>query len=75
MAMYHPTGFRLPTEDREFLETLAAHAAVALENARLFAETRRRQEEAEALAAITQALTAPLLDLRTVLARGGGWRP
>jgi GAF domain-containing protein/CheY-like chemotaxis protein len=68
LAIYHPTGFRLPTEDREFLEILAAHTAVALENARLFAETRRRQEEAEALAAITQTLTASL-DLRTVLAR------
>ena len=68
LAIYHPTGFRLPTEDQEFLETLAAHTAVALENARLFAETRRRQEEAEALAAITQTLTASL-DLRTVVTR------
>ena len=68
LAIYHPVGFRSPAEDREFLETLAAHAAVALENARLFAETRQRQETAEALAAITQTLTASL-DLRTVLSR------
>ena len=68
VAIYHPTGYRLPTEDREFLETLAAHAAVSLENARLFAETRRRQEEAETLTAITRTLTASL-DLRTVLSR------
>jgi GAF domain-containing protein/CheY-like chemotaxis protein len=68
VAIYHPTGFRCPTEDREFLETLAAHAAVSLENARLFAETRRRQEEAETLAAMTRTLTASL-DLRTVLSR------
>jgi GAF domain-containing protein len=68
LAIYHAVGFRLPAEDREFLETLAAHAALALENARLFAEIRRRQESAEALAAITQTLTASL-DLRTVLSR------
>ena len=66
LAIYHPVGFRLPAEEREFLETLAAHAAVALENARLFAEARRRQETAETLAAITQALTGSL-ELRTVL--------
>ena len=67
LAIYHAVDFRLPAEDREFLETLAAHAALALENARLFGEIRRRQETAEALAAITQTLTASL-DLRTVLA-------
>ena len=66
LAIYHPVGFRIPAEEVEFLETLAAHAALALENARLFAESRRRQETAETLAAITQALTASL-DLRTVL--------
>src|SRR5262245_16989624 len=67
LAIYHPVGFGFPAEDGEFLETLAAHAAVALENARLFAEARRRQETAEALASITQTLTASL-DLRTVIA-------
>jgi GAF domain-containing protein/CheY-like chemotaxis protein len=67
LAIYHAAGFRLPAEDGEFLETLAAHAAVALENARLFAEARRRQENAEALATITQTLTASL-DLRTMVA-------
>jgi hypothetical protein len=65
-AIYHAVDFRLPAEDR-FLETLAAHAALALENARLFGEIRRRQETAEALADITQTLAASL-DLRTVLA-------
>jgi GAF domain-containing protein/ActR/RegA family two-component response regulator len=68
LAVYHPVGVRTPPEEVEFLETLAAHAAVALENARLFAEARRRRETVEALAAITQALTASL-DLRTVLSR------
>ncbi len=68
LAIYHPVGFRIPAEEVEFLESLATHAALALENARLFAESRRRQETAETLAAITQTLTASL-DLRTVLPR------
>jgi GAF domain-containing protein/CheY-like chemotaxis protein len=68
LAVYYAVGVRIPAEDVEFLETLAAHAVVALENARLFGEIRSRQETAEALAAITQALTASL-DLRTVLSR------
>jgi GAF domain-containing protein/ActR/RegA family two-component response regulator len=68
LAVYHAVGVRIPAEEVAFLETLAAHAAIALENARLFAEVRRRQETAETLAAITQTLTASL-DLRTVLAR------
>ncbi len=68
IAIYHPVGVRVPAEDRAFLESLAAHAAVALDNAALFAEIRRRQETAEALAGITQTLTASL-DLRTVITR------
>src|SRR5262249_45305834 len=68
LAIYHRAGFRIPAEDVEFLETLAAHAALSLENARLFTEVRRRQESAESLAAITQTLSASL-DLRTVLSR------
>ena len=68
LAIYHPIGFRIPAEEREFLEILAVHAALALENARLFAETRRRQETAETVATVTQNLTASL-DLQTVLAK------
>jgi GAF domain-containing protein/CheY-like chemotaxis protein len=68
LAVYHRIGFHVPAEEREFLETLAVHAALALENARLFAETRRRQETAETLAAIAETLTASL-DLPTVLDR------
>ena len=40
LAIYHPVGFRLPAEEREFLETLAAHAAVGLENAPARSRTR-----------------------------------
>jgi GAF domain-containing protein/CheY-like chemotaxis protein/anti-sigma regulatory factor (Ser/Thr protein kinase) len=66
LAVYHPPGFRIPVEEIEFLETLANNAAAALENARLFAETHRRQHSAETLAALTQTLTGSL-DLGTVL--------
>ncbi len=45
LAVYHPPGLRIPAEETEFLETLANHAAVALDNARLFAEARRHFEE------------------------------
>jgi GAF domain-containing protein/CheY-like chemotaxis protein len=71
LAIYHPVGFRIPAEEVEFVETLAAHAALALENARLFAEAGRRQATAETLAAITRTLTASL-DLRTVISRVAG---
>src|SRR5262249_6205056 len=66
LAAYHPPGARIPAEEGEFLETLAHHAAAALENPRLFTQTRRRQESAETLAALTQTLTGSL-DLSTVL--------
>ncbi|HEV8310898.1 MAG TPA: GAF domain-containing protein [Methylomirabilota bacterium] len=66
LAVYHPPGFRIPSEEVEFLEVLAHHAAAALENARLFSQTRRRQQTAETLAALTQTLTGSL-DLSTVL--------
>jgi GAF domain-containing protein len=67
LAVYHPVGFRAPTEETEFLGILASHAAAALENARLFTESRRRQATAESLAAITQTVTGSL-DVPTILA-------
>jgi GAF domain-containing protein len=66
LAVYHPPGIRIPVEETEFLEILANHAAAALDNVRLFEQTRRRQETAETLAALTQTLTGSL-DLSTVL--------
>jgi GAF domain-containing protein len=66
LAVYHPPGYRIPDEETEFLEILASHAATALETVRLFDQTRRRQETAETLAALTQTLTGSL-DLSTVL--------
>ena len=66
LALYHPVGFQIPREEAEFLQILADHAAAALENARLFMESRRRQESAETLASITQTLTGSL-DLQTLI--------
>jgi len=68
LAVYHPPGFRIPPEEREFLQTLADHAAAALDTARLFDQARRRQRAAETLAEIGQSLTGSL-DLSTVLSR------
>ncbi|MBI2467446.1 MAG: GAF domain-containing protein [Candidatus Rokubacteria bacterium] len=68
LAVYHPPGFRVPPEEREFLQTLADHAAAALDTARLFDQARRRQRAAETLAEIGQSLTGSL-DLATVLSR------
>ena len=65
-VIFIPPGFRIPVEETEFLEILANHAAAALDNVRLFEQTRRRQETAETLAALTQTLTGSL-DLSTVL--------
>jgi signal transduction histidine kinase len=45
-------------EDEELVTALAAAAGVAIENARLFAEARRRQQWLEASARITGALLA-----------------
>jgi len=45
-------------DDQTLLEMLAAHAAVAIENARLYAETLRRLKELEAVNHISTALRA-----------------
>lgn len=46
-------------EDQEIIEALATTAGVAIENARLFAETRRRERLGTALSEITAALLSP----------------
>ncbi|HOR01217.1 MAG TPA: GAF domain-containing protein [Anaerolineae bacterium] len=44
----------------ELAMALASHAAVALDNARLYAETRRRIDETQTLFAVQQAITSQL---------------
>ena len=55
-------------EDMRLLEVLASHAAVALENARLFRREREAAETASALLGLSQALTG-VHDIDTVLDR------
>jgi GAF domain-containing protein/signal transduction histidine kinase len=47
-------------DDREILTSFAAQAAVAVRNARLFAEATRRRREAEELAQVARMLTESL---------------
>lgn len=63
LQSYQPHAYS--EEDRRLLEMLAAHAGIALENARLFQAERRRAEETAALLATSQAITS--LDLDVVL--------
>jgi|GEM_PF-254856 len=55
-------------DDRELLTSFASQAAVAVRNARLFAETMRRRREAEELAQVARMLTESL-DIREVADR------
>ncbi len=54
------------TTDRTFLETIAEQLGVALDSARLYAETRRRAEEDRLVDELTGRMRATL-DLRSVL--------
>lgn len=53
-------------EDEDILEMLAAQAAIAIENARLYEETRQRLNESEALQRVSVSLTETL-ELTAVL--------
>lgn len=56
------------SEELRLLEGISHQAAIAIDNARLFEETQRRQREAEVLHEIARAINASL-DLDTVLQR------
>ena len=60
LALADRTGRVFDDEDRRLAEAFADQAALALENARLYAETTRRQREAEELARLSRALTESL---------------
>ena len=53
-------------EDRIIIEMLASQVAIAIENARLFDQTRRRLNELESLTTVGEALTGTL-ELRPLL--------
>ncbi|KJL19916.1 Hypoxia sensor histidine kinase response regulator DosT [Microbacterium azadirachtae] len=54
-----PQKERFSDEDQEIIEALAVTAGVAIENARLYAETHRRERLGAALSGITAALLSP----------------
>lgn len=64
-VLNRPTDRAFTEEDLNLLSTIAAHATTALENARLFQETRTRAKKLRALAEVSRALTATL-DLQQV---------
>jgi GAF domain-containing protein/CheY-like chemotaxis protein len=68
LAIADRTGRVFDAEDTRLAEAFADQAAVALENARLYAETTRRRREAEELAGLVRTL-AESLDLDAVGAR------
>ena len=59
---------RFTTADQSLLSTIAANVGVAVQNARLYAETRRRAEEMAALAEVGREVSATL-ELSVVLER------
>ncbi len=67
ISVDEPRDGRRPSQaDLEVLAIFASQAAVAVENARLFAAEAHRRREAETLQAATQALSATL-DLQEIL--------
>jgi len=62
---YH-TPHLYDEHDRDIFVTIANQAAVAIQNARLFDETRRRVEEQSTLAEMGRTLTA-MLDIETIV--------
>jgi GAF domain-containing protein/CheY-like chemotaxis protein len=68
LALADRTGRVFDAEDTRLAEAFADQAALALENARLYAETTRRRLEAEELARLVRTLTESL-DVNAVGAR------
>ncbi|MBI2218928.1 MAG: GAF domain-containing protein [Candidatus Rokubacteria bacterium] len=57
MNVYFPRGAPPTDDEREAIELLAEHAAVAIRNARLYTQSETRRRAAEALADVTRLLT------------------
>ncbi|HYR39260.1 MAG TPA: GAF domain-containing protein [Methylomirabilota bacterium] len=60
LSLSVPKGAPPTEEEREDIDLFAAHAALAIKNARLYGEAERRRREAEALAAVARGLTESL---------------
>jgi signal transduction histidine kinase/transcriptional regulator with GAF, ATPase, and Fis domain/ActR/RegA family two-component response regulator len=57
LAYTHPTPGALTEDQVPLVESIARQAGVALENARLYAQTRLQQRQAEVVARATQAMS------------------
>jgi GAF domain-containing protein len=68
IAVGDRTGRVFTAEEIRLVEAFASQAAMALENARLFAETKDRQREAEVLTALSAEINASL-NLSAILER------
>jgi GAF domain-containing protein len=60
LSLHGRKPFNCGPDDQDLLDSLMAQAAVAIRNARLFAESEARRRAAEALLDIAQALGATL---------------
>lgn len=59
LYLANPEGGEFTAEDAELIESLAATAGIAVDNARLYAAARRQQRLATALSDVSAALLAP----------------
>ena len=66
LAILFPDRREFGPEDRQLMELLAGHAAVALENAELTRRTETRLKETETLLSVSRALSSTL-DLQSLL--------
>ena len=66
LAVYRDAPGPFTDEEVDLLQVFAAQAAVAIRNARLYAEAHRRQREAETIAMLTRAINQSL-DLDAIL--------
>jgi signal transduction histidine kinase len=62
LYLTNPAGAEFTQEDEELVTALAATAGIAIDNARLFDESRRRQRWSAALAEVTSALLSGASD-------------
>lgn len=62
LYLTNPAGGEFTLEDEELVVALAATAGIAIDNARLFDESRRRQRWSAALAEVTSALLSDASD-------------
>jgi len=74
LALCDVQPLRFDPKTRELVEMFGGQAGVAIHNARLFRETQRRRETAEALARMGRELTSSLEveHIATIVARGVG---